>query len=108
MSDLSPPINLRCEYVNNPLGIDDAKPRLCWQVNDPRRGAMQSAYEICVASSLAHLDSTPDLWNSGKVASEQSIQVEYEGKPLSPRQRCYWKVRTWDSQGHPSGWSEPA
>src|ERR1700722_18280555 len=102
------PIHLRCEYEINPLGIDEVVPRLSWQLSDPRRGARQSAYEVNVASTLALLDSEPDVWNSAKIVSDQSVQVEYRGKPLQSRQRCWWKVRVWDAGGQPSPWSEPA
>src|SRR5580704_9191 len=102
------PINLRCEYEINPLGIDDRQPRLSWQVNDSRRGAKQSAYEIWVASTLPALKSTPELWNSGKIVSNQSIHVVHKGKALISRQRAFWKVRTWDAHDQASPWSEPA
>jgi alpha-L-rhamnosidase len=108
MNALLQPINLRCEYEQNPLGIDELAPRLSWQVNDPRRGARQTAYDIKVASSPELLKSQPDLWNSGKAASDQSIQIAYAGKPLSSRQCCFWQVRTWDAQDQPSPWSELA
>ena len=49
-----------------------------------------------------------DLWDSGKVASDQSIQVEYAGKPLESGRLCHWKVRVWDKDGKPSAWSAPA
>ncbi|HWP41296.1 MAG TPA: hypothetical protein VNL70_10260, partial [Tepidisphaeraceae bacterium] len=89
------PISLRCEYLVNPLGIDTPRPRLSWELADPRRGARQTAYQIAVAGSLARLGSDqPDLWNSGIVSSDQSIHVEYAGAELASRQRCYWKVRT--------------
>ena len=79
--------NLRCEYRENPLGIDVAKPRLSWIIEDggqktEGRGLRQTAYQILAASSEALLAKDKgDLWDSGKVASDQSIQVEYEGKP---------------------------
>jgi alpha-L-rhamnosidase len=98
------PILLRCEYQVNPLGVEDAQPRLSWQVNDSRRGAKQSAYEITVGSTSGG----EDIWKTGKVASDQSIQIPYSGKPLESRRRYFWKVRTWDAQGQPSPWSEPA
>jgi alpha-L-rhamnosidase len=47
---LGPPVNLRCEYRTNPLGIDITAPRLSWEVNDPRRGAIQTAYQIQVST----------------------------------------------------------
>jgi len=62
---------LRCEYRENPLGIDIARPRLSWELRDERRGARQSAYQIQVATDEAALHKgAADLWNSGKVASD--------------------------------------
>lgn len=106
--------DLRCEYRVDPLGIDTVEPRLSWVIElDDRgsgtRGQKQTAYRALVASSPDMLASNRgDLWDSGKVASDESIQVEYAGKPLGARQRCYWKVRVWDKDGKPTPWSEAA
>jgi alpha-L-rhamnosidase len=100
---------LRCEYLINPLGIDVGKPRLNWVIESNHRGERQMAYQVLVASSPELLaNDQGDLWNSGKVASDQSIQVEYAGKTLASRERCEWKVRVWDAGGKPSAWSSPA
>ena len=101
--------NTRCEYRNNPLGIDTTKPRLSWIINSNRRGEKQTAYQILVASSSGRLEKNEgDLWDSGKVMSDQSIQVEYLGKPLASRMECHWKVRIWDKDRKESPWSKPA
>jgi len=90
--------NLRCEYLVNPLGIDAAKPRLSWIMTSSRRGEKQTAYQILVASSPKLLaNDKGDLWDSGKVASDESAQIVYAGAPLVSRQSCFWKVRVWDS-----------
>ncbi len=106
------PVDLHCEYLVNPLGIDAAKPRLSWKLTAVRaedRGLSQSAYQVLVADNEAKLNADQgNLWDSGKVASDQSIHVPYGGKPLESRQRCHWKVRTWDQGGGPSAWSKPA
>ena len=100
---------LRCEYCLNPLGIDVVKPRLSWILESDERGQMQRAYQILVAGSEEKLKRNKgDVWNSGKVKSDQSIHVAYKGKPLKSRKRCYWKVRVWDKDGKVSAWSEPA
>ena len=86
--------NLRCEYLSAPLGIDVVKPRLSWVMESPLRGEKQTAYRVLVASSAELLKKDRgDLWDSGKVVSDQSIQVEYAGKTLESRMRCYWKFR---------------
>ncbi len=103
------PANLRCEYLTNPLGIDVVKPRLSWITESEQRGQRQTAYAVLVASTPGILEKgSGDLWESGKVPSDQSIQMEYGGKPLQSGTRCYWKVRTWDKDGKPSVWSKPA
>jgi alpha-L-rhamnosidase len=100
---------LRCEYLKAPLGIDVVKPRLSWIIVSDRRGQKQTAYQLLVASSAELLArDMGDLWDSGRVASDRSIHVEYGGKPLTSRMCCHWKVRVWDENGHPSDWSRPA
>jgi alpha-L-rhamnosidase len=101
--------HLRCEYLDNPLGIDVASPRLSWIMTSDRRGEKQTAYQVLVVSSPKLLaKQTGDLWDSGKVLSDQSAQVAYAGKPLTSRTTCFWKVRVWDRDGQPSAWSRPA
>jgi alpha-L-rhamnosidase len=103
------PEYLRSEYRVNPLGIGVAQPRLSWEMNDARRGAMQTAYQILVASTPQKLAlDQGDLWDSGRVATDQSTQVVYVGKPLQSRARCYWKVRLWDAAGEPTPYSRQA
>ena len=108
-AELLRPADLRCEYLVNPLGIDVVKPRLSWMCKSSQRGQKQTAYRLLVASSSDKLDkNVGDLWDAGKVKSDQSIHVAYAGKPLESRMRCYWKVRVWDKDGKASDWSGPA
>ena len=104
--------NLRCEFRANPLGIDAEKPRLSWIIESKDagvRGVRQTASQVLVASTPELLAADKgDLWDSGKMTSDRSIQVEYAGKPLESRARCHWKVRVWDEKGNPSAWSQPA
>ena len=103
------PVALRCEYRENPLGIDARTPRLSWQLQSSARGEMQTAYRVLVASSADLLArGEGDLWDSGKVNSDQSIQVSYAGKPLAARQGCFWKVQTWDQDDKATAWSPGA
>ena len=85
-------LNLRCESQCDPIGIDVSQPRLSWQLAGDRRGIWQAAYRITVSSEP---EGEPDLWDSGKVASDQSIHVPYAGKPLQSYQKCFWKVQVW-------------
>ncbi|RZK30422.1 MAG: alpha-rhamnosidase, partial [Hymenobacter sp.] len=99
---------LRCELLTNPEGIDATAPRLSWELSGPARGLTQTAYQVLVASTPEKLAADEgDLWNSGKVAAGQSVHVGYGGAPLRSQARCYWKVRTWTSQGE-TAWSAPA
>ncbi|NLX14753.1 MAG: family 78 glycoside hydrolase catalytic domain [Phycisphaerales bacterium] len=101
------PSALRCEYLVNPLGIDNPSPRLSWLVNSSQRGQFQSAYQILVATSLEKLEQdVGDLWNTDKVPGDRTTQIEYQGLPLTSRTECYWKVRVWDRQDTPSRWSD--
>jgi alpha-L-rhamnosidase len=103
------PENLRCEYLINPLGIDETSPRLSWNINARSRGWIQTAYRILVASSPELIAAEKgDLWDSGKVPSSSSLHVEYQGKPLASRQECWWRVQVWDASDSPSVWSKPA
>lgn len=98
-----------CEYARNPIGVDSPSPRLSWVIESGRRGELQSAYQIQISTSVERLKAgEADLWDTGKVASSQSIQVRYSGKSLVSRQRCYWRVRVWDADGKESPFSEPA
>ena len=95
--------DLRCEYLTDPLGIDVVQPRLSWKLESQWRGQKQTAYQVLVASEEKLLrEGKADLWDSGKVASDQSIHVVYAGKALVSRTRCYWKVRVWDKDDKPT------
>ena len=104
--------DLRCEYLSNPLGLDVMEPRLSWKleaVDKNGRGQRQTAYRILVASTAEKLaDDKGDLWDSGKVTSNQSAHVEYGGKALGSGDECYWKVKVKDEKGIWSTWSEAA
>ena len=100
--------NLSCEKLMNPRGIDIRAPRLSWQLHSEERGLRQLAYQIIVASTPEKLaKSEGDLWNSGKINSDQSLYVPYAGAPLKSRQECYWKVKVWTNKGK-EDWSTPA
>jgi hypothetical protein len=106
------PVNLTCDSWQNPLGIDDANPRLGWQVvatNLSERAQSQAAYQIQAASSATLLASNqPNLWDSGKVVSGQPFNVPYGGSALASVQQVFWQVRVWDVNGQPSAWSPVA
>ena len=100
---------LRCEYVENPLGIDTSQPRFSWILASHQRGQRQTAYHILAASTIEKLNNnTGDKWDSGKVASEKSVNIPYPGRKLPSGEKCYWKVRVWDKYGQASPPSKSA
>jgi alpha-L-rhamnosidase len=109
--------NLRCEYLSDPKGIDMSEPQLSWQLKSEQRGQKQTAYRLLVASSQEKLAKDDgDLWDSGKIRSDQSRHIEYKGIALKSRTECFWKVMVWpalsgvegDNDDKPSSWSEAA
>jgi len=85
--------NLQCEMLNNPEGIDVVKPRLSWQIQANVNDIKQTAYQILVASTVENLNANKaDLWDSGKVSSDESVNIIYNGKKLKDRQNAFWKV----------------
>lgn len=103
------PVQLRCDYQTNPLGIDDTTPVLSWQSDSQERNWKQSAYQILVATGPQMLrDGKADVWDSGKVSSPVSVSIPYGGPKLKSHQRYFWAVRTWDTKGQQSQSSENA
>ena len=98
---------LKCEYKETPMGLEVLNPRLSWQMKATNRGAKQSAYQILVADNEADLKKDiGNVWNSGMVKSEQSIKIDYAGKPIESRKRYFWKVKIWNEKNKPTLYSE--
>ena len=101
--------SLRTEYLTNPTAVDDTKPRLSWKLQSSTHGQKQTAYRILASSSAEGLAANKgDLWDTGRVASGQSTQIEYAGLPLTARRLVHWKVQVWDKGNRPSDFSAPA
>src|SRR5258708_2738313 len=98
---------MKCEQQWFPSeGIDVSNPRLSWRITGEGQDLRETAWQVIVASSRANLEKNKgDLWNSGKVAGDQSWMVPYAGVPLKSRMLCYWKVRVWTNRGD-SIWSD--
>jgi alpha-L-rhamnosidase len=100
------PVRLQCEARTNPLGIDTPRPRLSWILESAENGQRQTAYRILAATKAALLGpGKADLWDSGEVASDESVNLEYAGQALGSGQRCYWLVQVRDRDGQ---WSTSA
>jgi alpha-L-rhamnosidase len=103
------PVNLQCEFRSHPIGIDAAQPRLMWQVQSSERDQRQTAYQILVATTEKLLRKNEgDLWDSGRISSDETVNIPYSGKTLASGTQCYWKVKVWDKNGNASDWSPPA
>jgi len=101
--------HLACEWNDAPLGIETTSPALSWQIVSDEREVRQTAYRVLVADSPEHLSNGEgNCWDSGKIRSDNSLQVIYAGIPLRPATTYYWKVKVWDNHGNESAWSEPA
>lgn len=99
-------VDLRCENLNNPLGIGTTFPGLSWKIKSEINGTVQQAYQILAASdSILLNENSADLWNSGKVSSAASVFIPWKGKKLSARSVVYWKVKTWNRSDEVSEWS---
>ncbi len=103
------PVRLRCEYLVNPLGIDQTTPHLLWHSDSAERNWKQAAYQILVASTPEQLTSgNVDIWDSGRNTSDESVDIAYAGPALESRRRYYWTVRVWDSAGQVAESTESA
>jgi alpha-L-rhamnosidase len=103
------PVNLRCEERVNPLGIGNTSPELSWQLQSTGsgsafRGETQTAYEMQVGTAAGNAN----LWDSGKVATNKTVDIVYGGQALTSGLQCYWQVRVYDAGNNVSPWSAPA
>ncbi len=92
--------NLRCEMRINPLGVEEAQPRLSWQLQSDQRNVVQTSYQLLVSSTAQGLQQNKgDIWNSGVVNSNQSLHIQYNGPVLKPGKKYYWKVLVQTNKG---------
>lgn len=108
LTDKSKAVNLRCEYLVNPIGIDAINPRFTWWIEDQRMGAGQTSYEIFVGTDSSGISiGRADKWDSGEIRSCSNL-VLYSGEALEPLTKYYWSVRIRDNNGKLSKISETA
>ncbi len=101
-------VNLRCELLTDPQGIDCATSRLSWEIVSDGRAIRQKSYQILVASSMEKLNAGEgDLWDSQTVKTNASVNVPYGGKTLESRTACFWKVKVTTNKGT-TEWSRSA
>ncbi len=82
--------DLRTEYRNSPLGIDAVRPRLSWKIKSSERNVVQVAYQITASHDPHGLRA---IWNSGRIESDASQHVLWDGPSLSSAERVYWTVK---------------
>ena len=98
-----------CDYQENPIGINNTRPALSWELQSSQRNVRQVAYRILIADdSLLLQNNKGNIWDTKKVLSGQSIQVSFAGQKLMPVKNYYWKVIVWDNHGNTSSWSQTA
>ena len=103
------PVDLQCEYLVNPLGMDEPEPRLSWILESDRRGDEQTACRIIVSESREDLRAgIGSAWDSGIIESSRSLNIPYAGRPLKSGTRYYWSVMCRDKNGSPTPWSAAA
>ena len=103
------PDTLKCEYQINPLGVENKNPQFSWTLRSSKNGARQKGYQLMVASSLSLLEQNRmDMWDSGEILSDESINISYQGKELISMKRYWWKVKVKDECGIWSTWSPVA
>ena len=101
-SDTCVPVRLQCDYLESPLGIDNPNPRLSWKLDDVRKSAKQTAYQMWVGTdSLQVVHERGNMWDSKKQSSDNTLQM-YAGQELAPFSKYFWKVKVWDKDGIPS------
>ena len=91
--------SLRVENLTNPLGIDTDQPRFSWVTTSDEKDVRQTAYQIIVSGDKG------ELWNSGKVDSDEQLWIPYAGEKLKSGMQCSWKVKVFTNKGE-TAWSE--
>ena len=98
-----------CDGRHDPVGVDRDAVRFSWVMESEARGQSQRAYRLQLATSRAALQAgRPDVWDSGRIASRESVLVPYAGPALTPARAYVWRVRVEDAAGRLTAWSEPA
>jgi alpha-L-rhamnosidase len=106
---IKPPFDLRCEYLTNPIEIDIPNPCFSWLLEHEQKNQSLSAYQIIISSDeLLSSKETGDIWDTGKVISQNSVNIDYNGTPLKSNNTYYWRVKWWDKTDSESSFSDIA
>lgn len=100
---------LTCEYIHNPLGIDIPVPQFSWTLVSKERNQKQKSYELIVSNKNDEIiQQKGNVWTTGEITSSENLHINYNGLPLKPFTRYYWRVRVTNQSGKTSPWSKPA
>src|SRR4051812_33370110 len=101
--------DLKADNTLNPLGLSTQRPLLSWKLDADKRAQRQTSYRIIVATDESVIDRlVGGSWDSGKVSSDDTLQIRYDGSPLKSGTRYFWRVMVWDGLDAASDWSETA
>jgi alpha-L-rhamnosidase len=105
-----PPHALRVDGLIAPIGLAVTDIQFAWQVNDPRRGATQTAYRIIVTRPVltGAPGATTPVWDSGRIVAADQSAVPYVGPALAPDTAYQWTVQTWSQSDGPGALATPA
>ncbi|SMY06303.1 alpha-L-rhamnosidase [Flavimaricola marinus] len=107
MSALTP-VDLRCEYLEEPHGLETAHPRFSWALAGDGTALRQTAYAICAGrDESAVAQGRGDLWQSGWIESDDQLWQPWRGEALTSDMQVFWSVRLRDDRGQVSGWAPP-
>lgn len=96
-----------CNNFENPLGVDTQQPVFSWKISSSEPENFQKAYHILVSDQPYLLkNDSANIWNTGRVSSDQSINIKFKGSDLESGKTYYWKVKVWDTNGNESAWSD--
>ena len=104
------PYGLMCELLVMPgqTTISDATPEFSWIYKATGADDFQTAYQILLADSKENIEKNLGaIWDSGKVPSPESVDIEFGGAALRSHTTYFWKVRTWNANDEPSAYSAP-
>jgi len=59
-------------------------------MNSRQPGISQRAYRIVVTDETGQ-----EVWDSGTIEDDRSLNIEYAGEALHPTTRYHWKVNVW-------------